>query len=403
VEYQCSDRDGIRETASVLTINFLVRTLLEGYVEVVTMAVKILKNRTMAEHDVISMAETIEVVEEAFAELGTGRAKNTPRKRIQIDEGGPKDRDDIWYWFNNILGAVPGCDSLALRIDSSLREMESIDRTEAQGERKMEPYPTDFVGLVLLFDIHTCELKAILDDEYISPLRVAATSAIGTDLLAREDASVVGMLGAGTQARAHAEALAHVRDLSEINVYSPTPESRAAFAADLDGELDATVTAVERPSDAVEDADIVNLATSAVDPVIDGEWLEPGMHVNSIVGGDEFLQRQEFDDETVRRADRIVVNLFEQVIEDRQGDLYPRMQAGLVNEADIDELADLVAGDVPGRQSEAEITLMKNNTGMGIQFAAAADRIYENVRGTDIGTELPAELFVTRNEAGYAP
>ncbi|MFW5903659.1 MAG: ornithine cyclodeaminase family protein, partial [Halolamina sp.] len=270
------------------------------------------------------------------------------------------------------------------------------------GETKMT-YPGDFVGLVLLFDIHTCGLKAIMDDHYLSPLRVAATSAIGTDRLARADASVAGMIGAGEQARAHAEALAHVRDLSTIRVYSPTPESRESFAADLDDRLAPEIVAVDAPRKAVAGADIVTLATNAVDPVIDGSWLDPGTHLNSIVGGDAFLQRQEFDDETARRADRIVVNLLEQVYKDEQGDLYPRFREGIVDEDAVDELADLVVGSVPGRRSDDEITIMKNNTGMGIQFAAVAARVYENVQGTDIGTTLPDELFLTLNEDGYAP
>lgn len=366
------------------------------------MAVRVLKNQVMEEHDVISMSETIEIIEEAFRELGEDRAKLTPRERIHVEEGGPPDQENVWYWFNNILGTVPGYDSMALRIDSSLRELADIEQEEAEGDTKMT-YPGDFVGLVMLFDIHTCELKAIMDDHYLSPLRVAATSAIGTDHLAREDASVVGMIGAGEQARAHAEALAEVRDLSEIRVYSPTPESRESFADDLNKQLEPAVTPIGSPHDTVSGADIVNLATNAVEPVIDGEWLEPGMHLNSIVGGDHFLQRQEFDDETAHRADRIVVNLLDQVIRDKQGDLHPRMQEGIIDEDDIDELADLVVGEIPGRESDTEITVMKNNTGMGIQFAATAARIYENVQETDIGTELPDDLFITRNELGYAP
>ena len=366
------------------------------------MVVRVLKNQEMEANDVISMAETIEVLEEAFRELGDGRAKIAPRKRIHVEEGGPPDNDDVWYWFNNILGTVPGYDSMALRIDSSLRELADVEGDEAEGDVKMT-YPGDFVGLVLLFDIHDCGLKAIMDDHYLSPLRVAATSAIGTDHLAREDATVAGMIGAGEQARAHAEALAAVRDLEEIKVYSPTPASRESFAADLDPQLDPAVVAVDAPATAVRGSDVVTLATNTVEPVIDGSWLDPGTHINSIVGGDQFLQRQEFDDETARRTDRIVVNRLEQAIEDRQGDLYPRFESGLLDPDEIDELAALVSGAVPGRRSDSEITMMKNNTGMGIQFAAVAARIYENVQGTDIGTELPDDLFVTRNEQGYAP
>lgn len=361
-----------------------------------------LKNEEMAEHDVLPIDEAIEVVEAAFRELGEGRARNEPRARIHLEEGGPPDDPDTWYWFNNIMGAVPGQDAMALRIDSGLRRFAAVSDEAAEGEEKMT-YPGDFVGLVQLFDVHTCELLAIMDDHYLSPLRVAATTAIGADRLAREDATDAGLVGAGEQARAGLAALAEVRDLETARVYSPTRERREAFAAEMGEALGLDVEAVEDPETAVRGADLVSLATSATDPVIDGSWLSPGAHVASIVGGDSFHQRQEIDDETVRRADRLVVNLLEQVFRDEQGDLYPRIQSGLIEEAEIDELAALVVGEVPGRRSHEEITLHKNNTGMGIQFAATAARIYRNVQGTDVGRTLPADLFVTHNEAGYSP
>lgn len=364
--------------------------------------VLVLKNAEMAEHDLLPMAEAIEVVESAFRELGAGRAKNEPRARIHVEEGGPPEDPDTWYWFNNIMGAVPGQDAMALRLDSGLRRLVDVDAADAEGSEKMD-YPGDFVGLVLLFDIHTCELLAMLDDHYLSPLRVAATSAVATERLARPDASDLGLIGAGEQACAMFEAMATTRDIESARVYSPTPESREAFAAEMTETVGVPVDAVSDPESAVQGADIVNLATSATDPVIDGDWLDAGTHVNSIVGGDSFHQRQELDDRTVERADRIVVNLLEQVYRDEQGDLFPRLEAGLVEESDLDELAALVAGDVPGRQSESELTVHKNNTGMGIQFAATAERIYRNAATKSVGRTLPAELFLTRNEEGYSP
>lgn len=364
--------------------------------------VRVLKNEEMAAHDVLPMVEAVEVVEEAFRELGSGRAKNEPRARIHLDEGGPEDDPDTWYWFNNIMGAVPGQDAMALRIDSGLRRFASVDAEESEGDEKIT-YPGDFVGLVLLFDVHTCELLAIMDDHYLSPLRVGATTAIGADRLARPDASSVGVIGAGEQARAQLAAVAEVRDVDRGRVYSPTRRRRESFAAEMSDALNVDVDAVDDPETAVRGADVVTLATSATEPVVDGSWLDPGTHVASIVGGDSFHQRQEVDDETVRRADRIVVNLLEQVYRDEQGDLYPRLQSGLVEADEIDELAELVADEAPGRRSPEEITLHKNNTGMGIQFAATAERIYRNVAGTEIGRRLPADLFATRSEEGYSP
>ena len=151
--------------------------------------VLVLKNDQM--ENLLPMAEEIDAIEQAYRELGQWKAMNAPRARLRTpwkEEGGQ-------YYFNNIMGLVPGMKSMALRIDSSFsREIEV-------GGSKRRVYPGDFIGLVMLFDMDTCEILALMDDHYISTMRVGATSAVASKYLAREDAKVMGLLGSGEQAK----------------------------------------------------------------------------------------------------------------------------------------------------------------------------------------------------------
>ncbi len=156
--------------------------------------------------------------------------------------------------------------------------------------------------------------------------------------------------------------------------------------------------------EAVRGSDIVSAATNTVDPVVQGRWLEPGMHVTSLVGGDGFLPRKELDDEAIKKAGLIVVGYKAQIFIDKQAEFHDRLERGIVKAEDLHELGDLVNGKCRGRADEQEITLFKNNTGMGIQFAATARKMYEKAREKSIGTELPLDLFMTRRgDKAYSP
>lgn len=340
------------------------------------------------------MPEEIDVIEEAFRELGEGVAMNAPRARIRVpwkEEGGQ-------YYFNNIMGLVPGMKSMALRVDSSF----STEVEVAGAKRRV--YPGDFVGLVFLFDMDTCELLAIMDDHVISALRVGATSGVATKHLARKDARIMGLLGSGEQARTQLTAAAAVRPLKKIKVYSPTRENRQRFAGEMSAQTGIEVVPVNSAEEAVRGSDIVTAATNTVEPVVEGRWLDEGAHVNSIVGGDSYLPRRELNDETVRRAGLIVVGHKRQIFLDRQAEFAERLDRGLVKADDLHELGDLLTGKCRGRKDDREITLFKNNTGMGIQFAATARLVYEKAREKGIGTELPLELFMTRRgDRTYSP
>jgi alanine dehydrogenase len=332
------------------------------------------------------MAEEIDAIEQAFRELGQGKAMNAPRARLRTpwkEEGGQ-------YYFNNIMGLVPGMKSMALRIDSSFSKEIQV----AGSKRRV--YPGDFIGLVMLFDMDTCEILALMDDHYISTMRVGATSAVASKYLARNNANVLGLLGSGEQAKTQVTAHACVRRLTKVQVYSPTKANREKFAKEMSEQTGIEIVPVNSAEEAVRGSDIVSAATNTVEPVIQGKWLEAGMHVTSLVGGDGFLPRKELDDEAIRRANLIVVGYKPQIFLDKQAEFHDRLEKGIVKTEDLHELGDLLNGKCRGRRDEGEITFFKNNTGMGIQFAATARKMYEKAKEKGIGAELPLDLFMTK-------
>ena len=354
--------------------------------------VMVLKNEQM--ENLLPMSEEIEAIEQAFRELGEGKAMNAPRARLRTpwkEEGGQ-------YYFNNIMGLVPGIRSMGLRIDSSFSKEIDVAGT------KRRVYPGDFIGLVFLFDMDTCELLAIMDDHYISAMRVGATSGVAAKYLARSDAQVMGLLGSGEQAKTQLTAHLAVRPLTEVKVYSPTKPNREKFATVMSEQTGIEVIPVASAEEAIRGSDIVAAATNTVDPVVEGRWLEEGMHITSIVGGDGFLPRKELDDDAVKRARLIIVGYKPQIFIDKQAEFHDRIERGIVSAEDLHELGELLTGKCRGRRDATEITLFKNNTGMGIQFAATARKMYEKAKEQGRGTDLPLDLFMTRRgDKAYSP
>jgi alanine dehydrogenase len=215
-------------------------------------------------------------------------------------------------------------------------------------------------ALILLFRPETGEPLAILDGRLITEMRTAAVSAVATRLLARPDASVLAILGSGVQARSHLEALRLVRGFSDVRVWSP--RNAGAFAERFG------VRAAASAEQAVRGADVVVVATAARTPVLFGEWLSPGTHVNAV--GAVRPDWRELDDEAVRRA-RLYVESREAASREA-GDV---IAAGEV----FAEIGEVVAGTRPGRQSAEEVTLFKS-VGVAVEDVVAADLVYRAAR-----------------------
>jgi len=235
-----------------------------------------------------------------------------------------------------------------------------------------------------LFDAESGEPKALLDGASMNPFKTGAAGAVGVDALAREDASTLAVIGSGAQARGQLRATAAVRDLDSVWVYSPTKESRESFAAEMNERLDAAVAAVASNAAAVEGADVVITATTASEPVFDGDMLDDGTHVTAM--GQYHPEKHELDATTVERA-KYVLDLRERATQDA-GSLINAIDEGVVSEDHVHaELGEVVAGKVPGRESDEEITVLDSG-GTGIETVAAAQMLYEKAREEGLGSTI---------------
>ena len=235
-----------------------------------------------------------------------------------------------------------------------------------------------------LFDADSGELLAVIDGAHMNPYKTGAVGAVGVDALAREDASSLAIIGSGSQARGQLRAAATVRDLDTVWVYSPTKDNREAFAGEMDRELDASVAAVASAAAAIEEADIVVTATTAAEPVFDGDRLEPGTHVTAM--GQYDPEKRELDATTIERA-TYVPDLRERATTDA-GSFLQAIEAGVVDESHVHaELGEVVAGVAEGRTTEEEITVFDSG-GTGIETVAAAFLLYERARDRGLGTEV---------------
>ena len=220
------------------------------------------------------------------------------------------------------------------------------------------------------------------------------TSAVGTDLMARRDCKVLGLYGTGRQARRHLLTMCDIRPgIEEARVYSRSRQNRDAFVERMQPHVKAKIVAVDEPKQACLESDLICLATGSNTPVLKGEWLVPGQHVTSIVGSNKavFLQglvqepRREFDDDVIRRADRIMATIKEQAIVDEQGDLFQPVQKGLTTWDEIIDLGEVACGKKQGRGSDQEITLFKQNADQGVGYMALAKVILHKARAAGLG------------------
>jgi alanine dehydrogenase len=230
-----------------------------------------------------------------------------------------------------------------------------------------------------LFDAESGRPMALLDGSAMNPLKTGATGAVGVDALARPDASRLGIVGSGSQARGQLLATATVRDFEEVRVYSPTEDHREAFARSMDDRLGATVTAVDSNREAVSGCDVVVTATKASEPVFDGDWLDPGTHVTAM--GQYHPAKRELDTRTIERS-VYVPDLRERVDRDAGAFIAAREQ-GVVDDDHVHaELGDVVAGTATGRPSADAITVFDSG-GTAIETVAAGAMLVE--RATEAG------------------
>lgn len=303
----------------------------------------------------LPMAVALEAVEEAFRWQGEGRLVNRPRVRLPVPGG----------LLHVMPAALPEAGVMGLKAYATVR-----------GRARF---------VVLLFSARTAELLAVIEADRLGQTRTGAASGVATRHLARADAHVVGCYGAGWQARSQLEAVCAVRPVREVRVYSRTPERREHFAVEMAAALGVPVRAVEEPEAVARGAHVLVTITTSRTPVLEGRWLEPGVHVNA--AGSNARDRTELDAEAVRRADLIATDSLEQARVEC-GDLLAAVEQGAVGWDRVCELGEIVAGRRPGRRGPEEITLFESQ-GVAMEDVAVAARVVERARAEGLGHDLP--------------
>jgi len=249
---------------------------------------RLLTNADVA--SVLTMREGIAALRTGYDDLARGDAAFIPR----IDLCAPTGRDDDYYQWGSMAGACRSYGVVAVRIKSDIASW-----PQGGTQEKYRVEPGTYSGIILLYSITNGEPVALLQDGYLQHVRVGAAAGIGVDAMARPEAGTLGLIGSGGMARSFLEAIAEVRPLSSVRVYSTTPENRERFAAVARDDLGLDVRAVGSAQEAVQGAGIVATATDSMTATFDPAWLDPGTHVTCVT-------RRELSPELVARADRVV-------------------------------------------------------------------------------------------------
>jgi ornithine cyclodeaminase/alanine dehydrogenase-like protein (mu-crystallin family) len=339
----------------------------------------------------ITMPETLAVLEDAYGELHHGRAVTRRRSDSLTPTAA---RDDAIYGFKTMDGVVPSQGVSAVRLNSDIVTWPTIDGNQRRVKVPAAPNKR-WVGLILLFSTDTGEPLAILPDGVVQRYRVGATNGLGVKYMAREDAATVAILGSGWQAGTQLMAACAVRDIKEIRCYSPNPAHRVAFAQEMTDTLSVEITPTGSAAAAIAQADIVMCATNSIEAVFFADWLEPGMHVSAI-------KTPEIEPAALKRAARIGLHYGQHspLTEVAKGVVLPDQTQGRgwsANEAvDFSTsplLPQMVVGEISGREDDGEITCFINDLGLGLQFAAVAGLVHRKAVAAGIGQQLPTDWF----------
>lgn len=340
---------------------------------------------------VLTIEDCLDVLEDTFRDYAQGKAVNRPRAHSYAPIG---ESPQTWYMFKTMDAIVPRYGVGGVRLTSDIVIERQVDGKLRREKPGLAPGGR-WTELLFLFSVNTGELLAIVHGGYLQRLRVGATSGLCAKHVAQPGAKKVALIGTGGLAGPHLEALSRVYALDEVRVYSPSEEHRKAFVEYWASKLQFRVTEARSPRGAIADTQIVSLVTNSLSPVLDGEWLEPGMHVNSV-------QRGELDSRTIERSDFIVVRS-----RDRDSHWYigPRAPEEVKFDRSEDPalttkmrtLGGIIAGLENGRTAHEQISLFSGSglgsAGLGIQLLSVACRAYQKAKERGLGRELPSEWF----------
>jgi ornithine cyclodeaminase/alanine dehydrogenase-like protein (mu-crystallin family) len=303
----------------------------------------------------IGMPEAMDAVELAFHEQVAGTGINSPRHRVHQPNG-------ILHMMG---GALTKRGYWGCKVYTATREAIRF--------------------CVLLYDVESGALRAMIEADYLGLLRTGAASGVATRHLARSDADTLALFGTGQQAETQLAAIARVRPLRAVRVYSRKAERRQNFAKQMARNLNLNVQAVDSPAAALKGANIVATATTSREPVFDGSSLSPGMHINA--AGSNSIARSEIDRTTIQRVTRIFTDDLMQA-RSESGDLVMAYERNALVWDHVRPLADVVGGITVGRSSPNDITLFESQ-GIALWDIALAATTYERALASNVGRSLP--------------
>ncbi len=308
----------------------------------------------------LPVKECIDVMARAFAALSRGEAEMPMRQILWLPEK------------TGAMALMPahltGMAALGLKAVTFFPRNEGTDLDSHQ-------------GAVLLFEGGRGRLLAVIDATSVTAVRTAAVSGLATRLLAKDDAGDLALVGSGVQARTHLEAMLAVRKLRRIRVASQTLARARSFAEREGKRHQLAITPCASVEEAVTGADIVCTVTSSREPVVRGEWLSPGVHVNAV--GSSVATARELDTAAVVRS-RLFVDHRESALKEAGDFLIARGEGAVTDAHILGSLGEVLNGAVPGRTSPSDVTLFKS-VGLAIEDVAAAQHIYSKARGSGFG------------------
>ncbi len=315
--------------------------------------------------EVLDMKETIEILEKAFNNLATEQAVMPQRTPITTpDHGG-----------------------LALFMPAYLKGMAAIGAkivTVYKNNPTKYDMPT-VLGTIILLDEKTGAPIAVMDGGYLTAMRTGGVAGLATKFLGRNNAKVHTMFGTGGMARAHAWAVDCARDIEKLVLYSIDPiEKRETFRDDLGDIIKGDIALSDDPEKAVADADIVTLITSAKEPIVNGDWFKPGTHINAV--GSHAPTMRELDSDTVVRS-KVICDLVDACKAEAGDFMIPVDEGKWSWEKVHGSLGDVIAGKIPGRENDDEITLFKS-VGLAIQDISTAFHVYTKALEKRVGTDF---------------
>ncbi|MGO4888952.1 cyclodeaminase [Anaerobacillus sp. MEB173] len=308
---------------------------------------KIFTEEEIRQHVQINVS-AIDVVEDGFNSLAEGKVSMPPIMRVDIPENNGEVDVKTAY--------IKGKEMFAIKISTGFFNNYQLGLPSGN-------------GMMILINTTTGKPEAVLlDNGYLTDVRTAAAGAIAAKHLAKKNVHTVGVIGSGSQARYQLQALKEVRDYKQVLVYARSKERVQKFIEETKAALGVNVIAAETTEELVKQSDVVITTTPSETPIIQAEWLHPGLHITAM--GSDAEHKQELAADVLAGADRLVCDVKSQCF--RLGELHHGLKAGVITENSlITELGEITSGKVVGRENDEQITVC-DLTGTGVQDTAIA-------------------------------